>query len=166
MRACDVYTQMDGSVTTRYYKQIETRGPAGVLAMNLFRAQKCSARAKVYKQKKYTQAAYERKQWSVGELCGVLRRHGDALGIRYGWKEDPKTLLWGEISWVIYVELPTGQISFHCPRRGNGPDYERNWDQTRASMERILAFCDMVFDREFPTTLEGLACEDQGQLPL
>ena len=43
-------------------------------------------------------------------------------------------------SWVLYVELPAGQVSFHSPTRGTGPDYTRDWDQQHASEERIIAF--------------------------
>lgn len=157
MNAIDVYTQMDGQLTTRYYRELTTRGAAGIVAVNLFRAQKCSSRAKVYKKKCYTQEAYARKEWSMAQLCDCLRDHGAGLGISYGWKEDPTVRFDQDSSYVLYVEIPTGQVSFHCPRRGNGPDYTRDWDKAKSSQERIIAFCDMVFKREFPTHLEAFA---------
>jgi hypothetical protein len=146
---------MDGGLTKRYYVELEHRGPAGTVALNLFRAQKCSARAKIYKRRSHTQEAYARKQWSMANLCDALERYGEPLGIRYGWKSDPGVVFGGSASFVLYVEIATGQVSFHSPERGRGPDYERAWDQSRANQERILEFCDMVFDREFPTHAEA-----------
>lgn len=155
MRAIDVYTQMDGQVTTRYYTILAQRGPAGKLALNLFRAQKCSSRAKVYKRRKYTAAAYDRKEWSMAQLCDVLIEHGHALMIRFGWLEDPTTIFDDQPSHVLYIDLPTGQISFHNPRRGRGPEYPGQWDHERSSQERILKFCDLVFNYEWPTHAEA-----------
>ena len=156
MRAESVYIQYDGAVTKRYYTILcESRGVAVVLAMKTFRAQKCSARAKVYTKRSYTLNAYSRKEYSMGELCKVLDVYSTNLMIRYGWKEDPTVRFATEASFVLYVELPTGQISFHNPRRGNGPDYPGEWDHARSSQERILKFCDMVFDREWPTHAEA-----------
>ncbi len=154
-RATDVYIQMDGAVTKRYYAELERRGIAGVVAMNLFRAQKTSSRAKTYRKNAHRKESYQRKEWSMSNLCEVLAKHRKALYIEYGWKEDPNVLLEGHTSYVLYVELPTGQVSFHCPRRGNGPDYPKGWDGTKGSQERILKFCDMVFDREWPTHTEA-----------
>lgn len=155
MKAIDVYIQMDGLLTKRYYTELTRRGSAGVVAMNLFRAQKCSSRAKVYRRRAFTEEAYARKEWSMGQLCDCLRTHGKSLGIDYGWREDPDVLFGANASYVLYVEIPPGQVSFHCPRRGNGPTYMKNWDRKQSSQERIVAFCDMVYNREFPTNLEA-----------
>jgi hypothetical protein len=94
MKACDVYAGSDGELTKQYYRELESRGPIGVAAMNLFRAQKCSARAKVYRggirgKGSYRAMAYERKSWSMGLLCQALAKYGTQLAIVYGWKEDP-----------------------------------------------------------------------------
>ncbi len=88
--------------------------------------------------------AYERKSWSMSELCKELAQHGEELGIRYGWKADEKTLFDGKPSWVLYVDLPNGQVSFHSPARGEGPDYPGDWDGVKASAERVIAFCESV----------------------
>lgn len=151
MKAIDVYTQMDGTLTKRYYTALQQRGVAGVVALNLFRAQKTSARAKVYRKHAHKSESYARKEWSMANLCDVLEKHGKALFLRYGWKEDPNVVFDDQASYVLYVELPTGQVSFHCPRRGKGPDYPGMWDQSKSSQERIIKFCDMVFDYEWPT---------------
>lgn len=49
---------------------------------------------------------------------------------------------------VLYVDLPTGQVSFHSPQRGIGPKYPGTWDgmQHRTS-DRIDAAIDMLFGR-------------------
>lgn len=156
MKATAVYIQMDGTVTKRYYTALQQIGGiAGVLAVNLFRAQKCSARAKTYRKRAHTTESYARKEWSMANLCDVLAKHGNALGIRYGWKEDPNVIFEDQASFVLYVDLPTGQVSFHNPRRGNGPDYPGMWDQSKRSQERIIEFCDQVYSREWPTHAEA-----------
>ncbi|MGC4052910.1 MAG: hypothetical protein QM757_26580 [Paludibaculum sp.] len=144
-RAARIYNGSDGEATRALYAELQAVGPAGVVAMNLFRAMKCSARAKVYRggnaQGRYRDLAYERKAWSLGLLVDILARHAAQLGIRYGWKEDPATI---GFEWVLYVDLPTGQVSFHSPTRGKGPDYAANWDRANMSPDRIVAFCDSL----------------------
>lgn len=144
MKAVEVYLGQDGSITTAYYSTLERLGPIGVVAVNLFRAQKCSSRAKVYRGRRFKEAAYDRKSWSMQNLVETLAKHSKALGISYGWKQDPATLFGQEPSWVLYVDLPQGQVSFHSPTRLAGPDYGGHWDGQHKSAERILEFCDSV----------------------
>lgn len=144
MNATEVYEGSDGALTTRYYAALQDCGAIGIIAMNLFRAQKCSARAKVYRggikgKGRFKDMAYERKDWSIKNLSCALLEHGEALCIAWGWKEDPSQQYH---SWVLYVDLPQGQVSFHTSVRGQGPDYPGEWDHQHLSSERILAFCD------------------------
>jgi hypothetical protein len=158
MRATDVFAGSDGELTRRYYAALQTRGPVGLIAMNLFRAQKTSTRAKLYRGRRYKSAAYDVKSYSMSELCRVLADHGAQLGIAYGWKEDPATVFGSEPSWVLYVDLASyGQVSFHSPSRGSGPAYSGEWDGQHASERRFLAFCDHVF--------MGLPVADGGGVP-
>ncbi len=155
LRSAEVYAASDGALTTRFYKSLEERGPAGIVAVNLFRAQKNSERAKKYRggirgQGSYKSMAYDRKSWAMGNLCGALDLFAATLGIRYGWKADPATVFGGDPSWVLYVDLPQGQCSFHAPSRGSGPDYPRDWDGQHKSVERILEFCDTVAAMDRP----------------
>lgn len=157
MNAFDVFEKSDGELTKKYYAKLETLGPVGVVAVNLFRAQKCSTRAKVYRGGRrgvgsFRSLAYARKGWAMKNLCHVLVEHGPALGIRFGWKRDAETLLHGDDSWILYVDLPQGQVSFHSPTRYEGPEYQGDWDKVRASCERVLAFCDDVFASQPRTT--------------
>ena len=160
MKALDVYLGSDGKLTIKYYEHLQTFGPAGAVAMNLFRSQKCSARAKLYRggnsHGRYKDQAYERKNWSMGLLVDVLMLRGDELGITFGWKIDDKAF---DHAWVLYVDIPTGQVSFHSPTRGKGPDYAGDWDGVRGASEaRIIQFCDRVTaagsTRESGTTTE------------
>jgi len=173
MTASGVFHQQNGEVTTAYYARLNQLGPAGQVAVALFRAQKRSSRAKDYRRGRYRRMAYDVKSWSIDEACRLLEKHGDELGIRWGWKEDPTVLFGERASWVLYVDLPvdlislqypgelgagpSGQVSFHSPHRGKGPDYLGAWDGQRASEARILAFCDAVVascggsSDEFPT---------------
>ncbi len=144
MNARFVWDQSNGDVTKAYYAQLETLGPAGIVAMNLFRANKASYRAKRYRggirgKGSFSSMAYAKKQWSIDNTCKVLSEHAGALGIRWGWKKDPDQSFH---CWVIYVDLPQGQVSFHSEQRGQGPDYQGDWDGERLSTERILEYCD------------------------
>src|SRR4051812_42613342 len=111
MTALDTYAGSDGKATRELYARLAAMGPAGVIAMNLFRACKCSERAKVYRGGCYRREAYGRKEWSLKNLCNALVNAGDALGIMWGWKLDPEQEFH---KWVLYVEIPTGQVSFHA----------------------------------------------------
>lgn len=138
MRASYVFEQSNGDVTKAYYHRLGESGPAGRIAVALFRAQKTSTRAKLYRGRRFKSAAYDVKQWSINELVRELR--GVAL-YPYGWGYDPTQDMNPH---VLYVELPQGQVSFHSPVRLDGPDYLSVWDGERASCARILEFCDDV----------------------
>lgn len=150
-----VFTGSDGKATQDLYARLARLGPAGVVAMNLLRAQKNSERAKVYRggnsNGSYKRQAYERKQWAMGQLCVELVAHAAGAGVTsWGWKVDPAAE--GPYCWVLYVELPDrGQVSFHTDHRGQGPDYPGDWDRNvGASATRIMYFAADVLDRLEP----------------
>lgn len=131
----EVYAGSNGDATLAMYKRLQTFGPAGAIAMNLFRCTKASARAKVYRggngRGSYRGQAYEKKDWSIGQLCDALTAHGAELGIVWGWGHDPGAPGFED---VLYVMLPCdGQVSFHCRGRKQGPDYPGEWDQVRGA---------------------------------
>jgi hypothetical protein len=139
-----VYRGSDGEATKALYARLEALGPIGFVAVNLFRAQKSSERAKVYRGGGYRGMAYERKQWSIDNLCGALTEHAAAQGIAWGWGEDPEQPVHKH---VLYVDLPTGQVSFHSGARGAGPDYPREWDGVAGqSPDRIIRYCARLLD--------------------
>jgi hypothetical protein len=128
-----IYEGSDGEATRGLYARLQAFGPVGEIATNLFRAQKCSSRAKVYRggvpgRGSYRAMAYDRKHWSIENLCRVLGEHGKAAGIPWGWREDPEKSVH---RFVLFVELPTGQVSFHAALRGFGPNYPKEWDGMR-----------------------------------
>jgi hypothetical protein len=139
LTAREVFEQKDGIVTQSFYNSLNTIGPMGRLATALFRAQKRSSAAKSYKRGKFRHAAYDVKNWSLGEVCRLLS--SETRTITWGWKRDPKT---PGYEWVLYVELPEGQVSFHSPERGAGPDYLGEWDNSEKSTDRIIRFCDSI----------------------
>lgn len=146
MRALDIYAGSDGDATKRFYAALEARGAIGTVAVNLFRAQKSSARAKVYRGGVYgggsfRRMAYDRKAWALENLTQILVRHASELGIRFGWRHYPEL---EHAAWVLYVDLPQGQVSFHSVARMKGPDYPYQWDGQRQSPARIVQFCDAV----------------------
>jgi hypothetical protein len=142
MNAWSIYKGSDGDATRAFYAELERRGPIGVVALNLFRAQKSSTRAKAYR-RRYKGKAYDKKSWSLEQLIEVLKNHGPELQIAFGWGRDESQ---SYNQWVLYVDLPQGQVSFHSPTRGEGPDYPGVWDGKRVSEERIITFAQKVFD--------------------
>lgn len=158
MKASDVYNGSDGELTKRYYAALEQRGPVGIACVNLFRAQKYSTRAKVYRGGvrglgSFKRMAYKRKGWAIQNLCDVLTQHAAHLHISFGWKQDERESF---ASWIIYVDLPNGQVSFHSPSRYAGPDYPGKWDGQHLSCDRVLKFCDSVMEGKF-TGITGSA---------
>ncbi len=140
--AVEVFSQNNGDVTKAYYERMNQLGPAGQLAVALFRAQKRSTAAKSYRRGRFRRAAYDVKTWSIHEISRILAAHGSELGVTWGWKEDPAVLFDDRVSQVLYVDLPGhGQCSFHSPDRGDGPDYLGEWCGKHNSTEVILSFC-------------------------
>lgn len=133
----EIFEGSNGDATKALYEKLATLGPVGHVALNLFRACKCSGRAKKYRGSGYKRAAYERKNYSLGQLCFVLAAHAEPLGIEWGWKRDPEA---AAHCWVLYVDTPKGQVSFHAEARLCDRDYAGEWDQTTHSPQRIVAW--------------------------
>lgn len=175
-----VYRSSDGAMTKQLYALLAKRGAAGEVAVELFRAQKCSERAKKYRGGicgvgSFKAMAYERKGWALQNLCTALLtgttgsriERAIELSISFGWKEDSREPF---ARWVLYVELPNGQVSFHSPVRHDGPDFKGDWDGQHLSCERVLAYCDAVLrgtiaNNIFPCRAEALTPPSSSPLP-
>ena len=119
----------DAGATKALYRALDAVGPLGQVAHHLLAAQKNSSRAKRYRS--YADRYYETKGSQLDQLTHVLPE----TTLVWGWGEDPA----GPLPWVLYVELPTGQVSFHAHRRGDGPTYADAWDGIPgASQWRII----------------------------
>jgi hypothetical protein len=148
VNALKIYEGSDAALTKSFYEALGRRGTIGTIAMNLFRAQKCSARAKKYRggirgKGFFRDMAYERKAWSMQQLCVALSQGT----LAFGWKKDGGREFGPE--WVLYVDLPEGQVSFHSYARYQGPDYPGEWDKQKASAERIVRFAQRVLDGDY-----------------
>ena len=149
--AKSVFFGSNGGATRSFCSELEKKGPLGQIAAQLFRAQKASSRAKVYRggirhfdgrRESYSSLAYSRKGSVLRVLAELLQ--ADSCGLKWGWGVDPKQ---PGVSHVLYIETPQGQASFHSKERFVGPDYDGEWDGQRKSQERILRFCDSVYHR-------------------
>lgn len=139
-----VYQGSDGEATKALYSRLERFGAVGFIAVNLFRAQKNSERAKVYRGGGYRGMAYQRKSWAMDNLASALLEHGTKCGIEWGWGEDPEQAYH---RFVLYVELPNGQVSFHTDKRGAGPDAPKPFCGVRGvSAQRICWFAAKVLE--------------------
>lgn len=152
--AARIFAGSDAAETKWYYGLLAKSGAVGEIAVCLFRAQKCSSRAKKYRGGirgvgSFRSLSYGRKSWSISELCQKLAAHPEC-GITFGWKKEGDGQIVPE--WIIYVDLPEGQVSFHSTQRYEGPDYPGEWDRQRKSEERILKFCDRVCESRLSVT--------------
>lgn len=140
-----IYEGSNGEATKGLYSALGKLGPAGAVAMDAFRATKASARAKAYRGK-FVAAAYDKKQWAMDNLCATLTTHAAALGIAWGWGVDTSRTGGDPFVNVLYIELPTGQISFHTRARGIGPDHTQPWDGARRlGPDRVCRFVHQLF---------------------
>lgn len=144
-----IYQGSNGEATRMLYRDLEGFGPMGVIAVNLFRACKCSERAKSYRPGPgYRTEAYARKDWSIQNLAQALAAD-DAHGLTFGWGLDEALCERGDPHHhVLYIDLPTGQVSFHNGARYAGPDYAGAWDgATGVAADRICRFVAQLFKR-------------------
>jgi hypothetical protein len=139
-RVLTIYKGSNSAATRMLYRHLEKIGPAGIIAANLFRASKSSQRAKVYRggirgQGSFRGMAYRRKKMSLENLAMALSEHAVALKIKWGWGIDEEQT---HHRHVLYVDPPTGQLSFHTAEREAGPKYPGKWDGIRGEgRERI-----------------------------
>lgn len=135
-----IFQGSDARATIALYDELMTLGPAGHVAIELFRAQKASSRAKVYRGGGFKGKAYDKKEWAMNNLAHALAEYGE---LRWGWKQDPAQQFH---NWVLYVDLPNGQVSFHAADRGTGPDYPGEWDGIKnMSPTRVCRFVADLF---------------------
>jgi hypothetical protein len=167
MNVAAVYAGSDAEATKALYARLEERGPLGLIAVNLLRAHKASTRAKVYRggvrgRGSFKSLAYKKKEWSLRQLCEVLCESA----IVSGWKEDPAQEFH---RWVLYVDLPTGQVSFHsaAPIKlpaldGGYRMYSGEWDGQHLSGERIIRFAQTLLDGCTPSVVIPATQIDHG----
>jgi hypothetical protein len=154
MNPWEVYKQQNGDITKAYYAEMNAKGYAGMLAVALFRAQKRSDAAKRYRNH-FSGDAYDVKNWSLEQVVAILTRHD--FGFEWGWKEDPHT---PGFTWVLYVDLPTGQCSFHtrhpicAARKCEIKRYTGRWNPGEGSLTAILLYCDSVQNQPAPARAE------------
>ena len=73
------------------------------------------------------------------ELCRLL--DDDRRGMTWGWGASEDLYFPCE---VLFLDLPTGQVSWPYPERMAGPDYCGRWDGTHANEARILGWVSQV----------------------
>lgn len=151
-----VYRGSNGEATRALYARLEQLGPAGAIAVHLLRACKTSERAKRYRGRSYKGAAYDTKNWALDNLAELLGRHAAGAGVTgWGWAVDPAQAVH---RFVLYVELPTGQVSFHSATRGAGPDYAGRWDGVRGvAADRIVRWAAGLLQGTPIEAIEGSA---------
>jgi hypothetical protein len=150
MHAQQIYFGSNAAASRSFCSKLESSGAIGRIAAQLFRVQKASSRAKVYRGGvrgsngqgySYRDMAYERKNECIEQLCRILEHNSG--GLKWGWGHDDQQF---EAKHVLYLELPCGQVSFHCPVRYAGQDFDGEWDGEHLSQERVIEFCQRVFN--------------------
>lgn len=153
------YWGSDGALTLQAFAALLACGYNGELACLLFRAMKASTRAKVYRggngKDSYRKLSYDRKGESLALLCEFLT---GCSADCWGWKMDHSAQ--HNNRWVLYVELPNGQVSFHSEKRYSGPEFKGEWNRDSHSEESVVTFCEEVIADESP---EQKAADDAAQ---
>jgi len=159
-----VFHGSSGDATSALYRRLEACGPAGGLAVNLFRACKTSSRAKQYRRRGHKDESYGRKAWSIGNAAQILLDHAEAFGLTWGWGGDVKQTYHRH---VFYVDLPTGQVSFHMAERGVGPDHPTGWDGFRnLAPYRVCLYAAQVLAGEHRLPEPAAFLHDVAEAPL
>jgi len=135
-----VFEGADSARTRRVLRNLEQIGLLGRVAAQLFRTQKSSGRAKVYRGD-YAHYAYHRKGEFLKQLCELLSQQKQ---LAWGWGTDVEMAENGPCH-VLYVDLPKGQASFHSFERWDGPDYTGDWDGTHESESNIIDFGEKIY---------------------
>lgn len=138
----DAFYGSDSNKTKKLMRELERRGPQGLLAASLFRAQKASTRAKDYPGP-FRDYAYADKNEHIATLCELL----DQNEYSWGWGIDRRC----HFPDVLYIDLPTGQVSFHAVERLWGDDYPGEWDMTQSSEKNVIEFAQQVLDMVPPS---------------
>ncbi len=132
----DVFNKRDGNATVALCVELSKRGLLSAAAVCLYQAQYSSARAKTYRRRSKGYS-YERKNTALMRMPRWLSR----ADIHYGWGYDATSKNYEH---VLYVELATGQCSFHSSERGDGPEFKGSWNLEVDSMTSVFRFCDQV----------------------
>src|SRR4051812_47642312 len=96
-----VFEGSSGEATIKLFEELRALGDMGLVAVELFRAQKSSSRAKVYRGGGFKGKAYDKKEWALGNLVKALTEQpfDEATALRWGWKQDPAQEFH---NWVLY----------------------------------------------------------------
>lgn len=141
----EIFFGSDGERSKALYSQLERIGPHGRIAALCLRAQKASDKANFYIFREYKRIAYERQNEALIALVDTLNQ--SSIIRTWGWGRDEA----GYHKWVLYVDLPQGQVSWHNESKIGDRDYPNQSDGTGLSQERILAFAATQIDPLFET---------------
>jgi hypothetical protein len=85
---------------------------------------------------------YALKGEELAYLCRLLKESD----VKWGWGRDPACVPED----VLYIDLPTGQVSFHAypSDRPPHPTYDGQWDGEHASQARIVAYCERLLQTD------------------
>lgn len=148
MNAQAAYEATDYSETRSYLRALANAGRLGRIAAALFAAMRASTDAKTERRLAkgdplaeitVSRAGYARKRLAMQKVCELLAHN--AAGLAWGWGNDRRQ---ADCPFVLFVDLPQGQVSFHTPEKLMGPEYAGRWDRACQNRERVLAFCDAL----------------------
>lgn len=156
MKAIEAFNSRDPAVTVSFQNSLLGRGVRGQLAFGVFRAQKRSTVAKGQRKRKFRREAYDGKQEALVYVDRLLTAN-DGLVDDWGWAKDSQQNYHDQ---VLYVDLPTGQCSFHSDHSSSAKAYGGKWDRSVESKDSILAYCDEVL------TLPEIGMSNRDLMPI
>jgi len=148
-RTKNVYHGRNAADTRKLQSDLRKAGPRGKIAAEVFRAARASSKANRFinggiKRSKggydsYSDLDFQKKTEALKKLSELLEV--DACGLNWGWLEDEEAIA---APFLLLVDLPVGQVVFHCTDRFAGPDYSVEMLGGSQRENAVIGFCDSV----------------------
>lgn len=128
-------------------KELESRGPMGLLASMLYRVANASMLVELYDSiapicgGPYSDHPRKLLESKLHEVALLLCGSSDYCGIRWGWWRTDQCM---ESPWVISIDLPLSRIQYRTPHRGQGPAFQKELNPWPENIESTDRFCDAV----------------------
>ena len=134
--------------------RLKAGGLKGELADLLFEAERTDLNAGVCRTTPACSwTSRHRRKWdrwirALKALVSFLDRSASQLGIHWGWQEHENQT--GPF-WVVFIDLPTGQVFYSAPERLTDHQYEGSMEWSESNEIPIFEFCEEILAKARPS---------------
>ena len=156
-RVSEAFSTSNAPLSRRLCNDLDSMGPMGQLASLLFKAEKARKQANSYSgeapvsRRQYRDYSQDRLREMLIKTVCLLDAHAKAMGVDWGWRIDDKS---DSPTWLLCIELPTGQVTYRLSGRCMGPEYELGSEGDSRNSDRITRLCADVLDGSLMDTEE------------